>query len=103
MEVSSSNQSGGTLFIIPRSVMNLTGMTLSYLKIYELFFWFWNANAPCSVSIQYIIKDTGYSRKQIYQAIKFFESNNLLEQKIINGVRHFVKISTTITDDIREV
>lgn len=86
-----------TFFIVPRYIVELPGLTFSYLKVYEAMFQFWNKGRNCWISEASLIERTGTKRTQMYEALKFFESNGLLQRKNINGRRYLIPV-TPIAD-----
>ena len=38
-----------TFFIVPSYILDLPGITLGYLKVYETIFQFWNKNQICFI------------------------------------------------------
>lgn len=68
-------------FIVPSRIMNLPGLTISYLKVYEAIFQFWNHGKNCFLSDKAIIEKTNLSERCVRDAYIFFESAKELKRE----------------------
>lgn len=80
-----------TWFIIPRSILDIQGVTLSYLKVFETIFQFWNKGRKCFLSNPEIARRTGLKVSVIKEAIAFFEKNFELERVQIGLKRYLMQ------------
>ena len=80
-------------FIVPMRIMELEGLTLGYLKVYQTIFEFWNKHQPCFLSNPKIEKRTGLKPTQIKEALNFFEKAGELERQQI-GIKRYLKQPT---------
>lgn len=88
-----------TWFIVPMRIMELEGLTLGYLKVYQTIFEFWNKHQPCFLSNPKIEKRTGLKPTQIKEALNFFEKVGELERQQIGIKRYLIQpIRRTETD-----
>ena len=95
-----SNAYKETWFIVPSYVVDLPGMTLAYLKIYQSIFQFWNKGRECWSSNACLKKMSGIaSSSTISHALQFFENNKLLIRKEIDGKRYLCSPSMYIRQD----
>ena len=78
-----------TFFIVPSYILDLPGLTLGYLKVYETMFQFWNKNQNCFLTTESISSRTKIKRSQIFEALNFFEKHNEIE-RIQKGRNRFV-------------
>jgi hypothetical protein len=95
-----------TFFVIPAYILDLPGITLGYLKVYETIFQFWNKGQPCFLGNDALEERTGLTRSYVYNALNFFESINELKRVCKKGKRYFVRpesaIETNCSDNIPE-
>lgn len=79
-------------FIVPSRIMNLPGLTMSFLKIYETIFQFWNHGKNCYLSNAVIMERTGISSEStLRDAFMYFEKHGELIRKNIANKRYFVQ------------
>ena len=97
-----NNTYNAAFFIVPSHVLNLPGMTLGFLKVYETIFQFWNHRQDCFLSNESLCERTQLGVSQIYEAFTFFEKHNLLSRKKINGRRYFIQPEKKIETDCGE-
>lgn len=76
-------------FITPFYIANLPGMTLSYLRVYEIIFQFWNKGRTCFLSNPTIHERTGVCLTQIKEALNFFENLGELK-RVTKGTRRYL-------------
>lgn len=86
-------------FVVPSHILNLEGLTLGFLKVYETIFQFWNHGKACFLSEAKLIERTGLQRSQIYEAINYFESRNEMKRVKKNGNRYFIRPEQLIETD----
>jgi hypothetical protein len=93
-------------FIVPTRIMNLPGLTLAYLKIYETIFQFWNNKKPCYLSNEAICLRTGInSESTVREAFMFFEKHNELKRQVKGNKRYliqptqFIEIENEVVDN----
>jgi len=85
------SQYESAFFVIPSRIMNLPNLTLSFLKIYETIFQFWNHGRDCYLSNLMIMKRTGInSESTIRKAFMFFEKHNELI-RVYEGTNRYLK------------
>lgn len=89
-------------FIVPKHIMNLDGLTLAYLKVYEIMYQFWHSNRDCFMLQSTLMERAGVKKSQSYEALKFFEEHNQLVRRNINGRRYLVQPERKIETDIKE-
>lgn len=76
-------------FIVPARIMNLPGLTLSFLKFYETIFQFWNHRKNCHLSNASLKERTGItSSSTIQEAFEFFAHHNEMLRIVKNGHRY---------------
>lgn len=80
-----------TWFITPRSILDIQGLTLSYFKVFETIFQFWNKNRKCFLSNPEIARRTGLKVSVIKEAIAFFEKHKELERVQIGLKRYLIQ------------
>jgi len=80
-----------TWFIVPRSILDIPGITLSSLKVFETVFQFWNKNRKCFLSNPEIARRTGVKLTQVKDAISFFEKHKELERIQIGMKRYLMQ------------
>jgi hypothetical protein len=79
-------------FVIPKRIMDLDGLTMAFLRVYETIFQFWNNDKPCYLSNKMIMERTGIkSERTIQDAFTFFEQHNELVRKDNKGKRYLVQ------------
>ncbi len=78
-----------TFFIVPTHILELEGLTLGYLKVFESMFQFWHHNRACFLSTQSLSKRTGLKPRQVFYALEWLESKNIIKRVISKGKRHF--------------
>ena len=91
-----------TFYIIPRYIRKLSGITLTFLDVYETIFQFWNKNKNCFLSEEALCERTNHKRTQIYEALKFFESHNELKRIKKGGKRYLIRPEKIIETDCTE-
>lgn len=84
-----SNAYKETWFIVPMRILDLPGMTLGYLKVYQTIFEFWNKRQQCWLSNPAIEKRTGMKVTQIKDALNFFEKAGELE-RMQKGLKRYL-------------
>lgn len=83
------------LFVVPAHIVNMPGITLSFLKVYALIFSFFSHNKPCKLSDEDIIELAGVGKSQMYKAFAFFEKNQALQRSKVAGERYFIQPDKT--------
>lgn len=96
MTTNNNNTYKATFFVIPSYIMDLPGLTLAYLKVYETIFQFWNSGKSCYLSDDAITARTGICRSQIYEAFSFFEKHNEMVRRRKGGRRFLVQPERTL-------
>jgi hypothetical protein len=99
MKSSDDNSYKAAFFITPSYILDLPGLTLCYLRVYETIFQFWNHGKPCYLSLKRIGERTKVSESQICEALNFFENAGELIRRKRNGKRYFVQPERAIVDD----
>lgn len=89
MSTNNNNNFQSTFFIVPSYILDLPGLTMGYLKVYETIFQFWNKNLPCYLSNQTISDRTGMEIRQIQYALDFFESSGEMT-RVQRGMKRFL-------------
>lgn len=78
-----------TFFVVPSRILNLPGLTLAFLKVYETVFQFWNHGQACWLGNDAIKERTGIeSDSTIREAFIFFEKNKEMKRKTIGKKRY---------------
>lgn len=83
------NAYSATFFIVPSYILDLPGMTLGFLRVYEAIFQFWNHNKSCFLSEKTICEKSNLKRTQIYEALAFFERHNEVK-RVRKGMKRFL-------------
>ncbi|HWY33192.1 MAG TPA: hypothetical protein VNX68_01015 [Nitrosopumilaceae archaeon] len=84
-------------FVVPSRILELPGLILSYLRVYETIFQFLNKGNQCYLSNKAIKKRTGISSvSTVKDALVFFEKHGELKRKTIKGQRYFVQPERSI-------
>ena len=78
-------------FIVPSRIMDLPGLTLGYLKVFEIIFAFWNHNRPCYLSNQGFMERSGLKYTQLKEAFLFLERHGEIIRKTIDGKRYIIQ------------
>ncbi len=91
-----------TFFIVPSYILDLPGLTLGYLKVYETIFQFWNKNLLCFLSEASLCERTNLKRSQVYEALSFFEKHNELKRIRIKGKKCFMRPTQYVETDCTE-
>ncbi len=99
MTAHNNNIYQAAFFIVPNYILNIAGLTLGYLKVYETIFQFWNHNQNCFLSEKALCERTQLGRTQVYEALTFFEKKSLLIRKQINGRRYLIQPEKKIETD----
>lgn len=63
-----------SLIVIPHRILYLEGVTLSFIKVYEIVFHLWQSDKPCFIGNEEFCKRTGLAESTIREAIAYFES-----------------------------
>lgn len=95
----SSNSYNSAFFIVPSYILDLRGLTLGYLRVYETIFQFWNHNKSCFLSEKSLCERTGLKRTQIYAALAYFVEHNELKRVQKGNRRYIVKPERIIETD----
>lgn len=90
-----------TWFIVPRCILDLPGLTFSYLKAYEIIYQFWNKGRDCFVGQKSFMERANISEKQLYRALDFLEKNGEIDRQLIDGKRYIVRPQARIQTDIK--
>jgi hypothetical protein len=91
MNMSDNEDYRETWFIVPRTILDIQGVTLSYLKVFETIFQFWNKGRKCFLSNPEIARRTGLKVSVIKEAIAFFEKQMELERIQIGMKRYLIQ------------
>lgn len=90
-------------FIVPSYILDIPGLTLGFLRVYESIFQFWNHNKTCFLSEKALIARTALKRTQIYEALAFFERHGEVK-RVRKGLKRYLlrpeKIIETDCPDI---
>lgn len=78
-------------FVVPTYILNLPGLTLPYLKVYEAIFQFWNKGKSCFLSNQAFMDRCDIGKTHLQDAFLFFEKNGELIRSCKGGRRHFLQ------------
>ena len=84
-----SNNYKETWFVVPSYILDLPGLTLGYLKVYETIFQFLNKNLPCYLNNETIASRTNLEIRQVQYAIEFFEKAGEL-LRITKGKKRYI-------------
>lgn len=85
-----SEQYKSAFFIIPSHIAELPGVTLSFIKVYETIFQFWNHKKSCYLSNEAIMQRTGISSEAtIRKALMFFEKHEKIKRLQV-GMQRFL-------------
>lgn len=77
-------------FIVPSRILELPDLQLSYLKVYETIFQFWNHGKQCYLKNEVIMERTGIkSPSTIKDAFLYFEKHNELK-RVFKGARRYL-------------
>jgi hypothetical protein len=99
MKNKENNQYRAAFFIVPSYILDIPNITLSYVKVYETIFQFWNHSKPCYLSLEVISERTGVGKSQICEALNFFEGKGELLRRKKGGRRYFIQPERAIPDD----
>lgn len=102
MSDQNNNSYKAAFFIVPSYILDLPGLTLGFLKVFETIFQFWNHKLPCYLSDEKLMKRTNLKSTQVYDAFLFFEKHGELIRIKKNGKRHLTQPQKTITSDCTE-
>lgn len=80
-----------TWFIVPAHIVDLEGMTIGRLRVFQTIFQFWNKSRKCFLSNPEISKRTGLKITQVKEAIAYFEKNRELERVQIGLKRYLIQ------------
>lgn len=89
-----------TCFIVPRDIIEMEGITFSYVRVYETMYQFWKQGLNVYMSQVALMERTNLSNKQVYQALKFFEDNGKLVRRYVNGKRCLIRPEISIETDM---
>lgn len=79
-------------FTVPRRIIDLPGLQLSFLKVYYEIFRLFNNGLDCFLGNEELMERTGVkSQSTIREALAFFEDKGILQRKIINGKRYIIQ------------
>lgn len=87
----SDEQYKETWFIVPSYIVDLPGLTLRSLKVYETIYQFWNKSRKCFLSNPEIERRTGVKVTQVKEAIAFFEKHGELDRIQIGMKRYLIQ------------
>lgn len=76
-------------FITPSYILDIPGITLGFLRVYESIFQFWNHNKSCFLSEKILCERTKLKRTQVYEALTFFERHGEIK-RIRKGMKRFL-------------
>lgn len=89
-----------SFFVVPSRIMNLPDLILSYLRIYETIFQFWNHGKNCYLSNAAIMERTGISSEStLREAFMYFENKGELIRRKKGGKRYFIQPERMIEID----
>lgn len=98
-----NNSFKSAFFIIPSHILDLPGITLTYLKFYETMFQFWNHGKRCFLSNAAIMERTGIkSLSSIHDAFKYFENHGLIRRLGHDNNRYIVQVASVIDIESNE-
>lgn len=80
-----------TWFIVPHHIVDLEGMTIGRLRVFQTIFQFWNKGRKCYLSNPEISRRTGLKITQVKEAISYFEKHNELERIQIGLKRYLMQ------------
>src|SRR6185503_3711716 len=86
-----NNQYKSAFFTVPSHILDLPGLTLKFLMVFETIFQFWNHKKPCFLSDRAIMDRVGISKSQLHEAYSFFEKHGELQRKRKNDKRYLVQ------------
>lgn len=77
-------------FIVPSRILELPDLQLSYLRVYETIFQFWNHGKQCYLKNNVIMERAGIkSDSTLNDAFTFFEKHNELK-RVYKGVKRYL-------------
>lgn len=92
MSIDQCNTYTPSFFITPYRIINLPGITLTFLKFYETIFQFWNKGLACYLTNTALKERTGISSSStISEAFAFFEKHNEMQRITKDGRRFIVQ------------
>lgn len=95
--MSVENTYKSAFFIVPSRILDLPGLQLSYLRVYETVFQFWNHGKECYLNKKAIKERTGISSDStIKDAFIFFEIHGEMKRITKNGKRYLVQPTTKL-------
>ena len=103
MNSTDNNTYQAAFFIVPSYILDLPGLTLAFLKVYETIFQFWNHRKPCFLSLKAICERTHLSNSQVCEALNFFEKNGELIRRKKGRKRYLVQPERSIQEDCPEL
>jgi hypothetical protein len=103
MTANNNNPYVASFFVVPAYIMSLPGLTLSFLRVYETIFQFWNHRKTCFLSLDSICERTTVGRSQVCEALLFFEKHNELQRIKKGGRRYLLQPSKPIETDCTEI
>lgn len=62
-----------TFFVVRSYILDLPGMKLSYLRVYEAIFQFWNKKLPCFLNNKTLAERAGVEIRQVQRALDYLE------------------------------
>lgn len=87
-------------FTVPSRILELPGLTLAFLKIYETIYQFWEKGRECYLSNTAIMKRINCSSDStVREAFIFFEGHQELKRVERNGRRYLVRPERKIAID----
>jgi hypothetical protein len=89
MTSSINNTYSSAFFIVPSYILDLQGLTLGFLRVYEAIFQFWNHNKACFLAEKGLIEKSGLKRTQVYEALSFFERHGEIK-RVRKGTKRFL-------------
>jgi hypothetical protein len=97
--INSPDSNKPAFFTIPYEIIEIPGLTLGYLKVFETIYQFLVRKLPCFLSEAAICERTGLGRSQVYEALNFLEKHKCLMRTHRNGKRYFVLPSLSAETD----
>jgi hypothetical protein len=98
-----NNTYNSAFFIVPSYILDLPGLTLGFLKVYESIFQFWNHNKTCFLSEKSLCARTTLKRSQIYEALAYFERHGEVKRVRKGLKRYLVRPEKIIETDCTDV
>ncbi len=87
-------------FVTPHRISDLPNITMTFFKIYETIFQFWNSGQKCFLSNRAIMERTGIkSESTVREALMFFEKHGEMRREKRGNRRYLVQPTQYVETD----